>query len=178
MPDGRLNTDLVDVFINDLVSVAHKNNRKVVLSVGGAGQASKAFLKIASNPEIRLNFIDNLLMYVKKHQIDGIDIDWEYWTYQSELDQGGNDPIESQYLVDLLSNLRSRSVGDLMLSVDIAPGPWLGLQYRVQLQDYEDYVNLMAFDFTGGWAASSPSPRARSRSARSSGGGVSALSRT
>ena len=38
--------------------------------------------------------------------------------------------------------------------MDIAPGDWLGGQYRVELQDHVDFVNLMAFDFTGAWKTS------------------------
>jgi len=154
LPDGSLNTELVDVFVDELVTKAHAEHKKVVLSVGGAGEASKGFIAISKEPDIKEKFISNLLAYVERHNIDGIDIDWEYWTYQNELNKGGRDPVESQYLIDLLADLRGKTAGQLLLSVDIAPGYWVGPQYAVDIQEHVDFVNLMAFDFTGAWKSS------------------------
>lgn len=102
----------------------------------------------------RRKFVSHLINYAEKYEVDGIDIDWEYWSYQSEQGKGGNDPIESQYLVKLLQDLREQLPPSMLLTVDIAPGNWLGAQYNVEIQDYVDYVdyaNLMAFGFTGRW---------------------------
>jgi chitinase len=66
----------------------------------------------------------------------------------------GNDPIESQYLLELVKSVRAAIGPQMLLSVDIAPGEWLGGQYKVELQEFVDYVNLMAFDFTGAWPSS------------------------
>lgn len=43
---------------------------------------------------------------------------------------------------------------DVMLSADIFAGWWTGEQYLTEIQDHVDYINLMAFDFTGGWETS------------------------
>ena len=81
---------------------------KVILSIGGAGSASAGLLKITNSPATLSLFVKNLAAYVKQYSIDGIDIDWEYWTYQSELNRGGQDPVESQQLVDLIKLLRQQ----------------------------------------------------------------------
>lgn len=152
--DGSIQTENADIFMQSLVTAAHANGKKVILSIGGAGSASAGFLKITNSPATLSLFVKNLAAYVKQYSIDGIDIDWEYWTYQSELNRGGQDPVESQQLVDLIKLLRQQFGKPFILTVDIAPGDWLGGQYRVELQDHVDFVNLMAFDFTGAWKTS------------------------
>lgn len=152
--DGSLQTENADTYMHSLVSAAHANGKKVILSIGGAGSASAGFLKITHSSEKRSVFVNNLAQYVKKYSLDGIDIDWEHWTYQSELNRGGQDPVESLQLVDLIKVLRQQFAKPFLLTVDIAPGDWLGGQYRVELQDHADFINLMAFDFTGAWKTS------------------------
>ncbi len=154
MADGGINSKDADLFIGSLVSLAHTKEKKVIISVGGAGQASKGFLEITKDKEATKKFVSNLLAYVDKHNIDGIDIDWEYWTYQSIQGKGGNDPVESQQLKELLKAIKTDSPLSLVLTVDIMAGYWPGEQYLPELQKYADYVNLMAFDFTGAWPSS------------------------
>ena len=152
--DGTLESSIVDPFIGQLVDNARSHGKQVILSVGGSGDGSKAFRQIMADESLSKKFVNNLIEYAKRHQVDGIDIDWEYWTFQNEFNQGGNDPKESQYLVDLLKLLRGSILNSMLLTVDIAPGDWMGSQYKREIQDYVDYVNLMAFDFTGAWETS------------------------
>jgi GH18 family chitinase len=152
--DGTLESSLADVFITQLVTMANANNKKVILSVGGAGEGSKAFRSIMADKNRAEFFIRNLSHYAESHKVHGVDIDWEYWTYQNELQKGGTDPIESQYLIELLKQLRLALPKTLLITADIAPGEWLGGQYQTAIQDQVDYINLMAFDFTGAWPTS------------------------
>jgi chitinase len=154
LPNGELNSKEADVFIEDLVSIAHIKGKKVIVSVGGAGEGSRGFVEISKNDELVNKFVANLLSYVEQHKIDGIDIDWEYWTYQSVKGKGGNDPIESQQLVDIVKRIKAGSIKNTIITVDIMAGYWVGEQYLPELQEYADYVNLMAFDFTGAWPES------------------------
>lgn len=94
------------------------------------------------------------MKYVETHKLDGVDIDWEEWTFQNEQNLGGNDPVESQQLVALLKHLREKLPSMVTITADIAPGNWMGVQYLPEIQQYVDYVNLMAFDFTGQWEES------------------------
>lgn len=154
LPDGSLHSEMVDQFIQPLVAAARAEGKIVLLSVGGAGEGSRAFHQIMADPAKAAFFVDNLMQYVRRYQLDGLDIDWEYWTYQHQLNQGGRDPVESQQLVDLLRMLRSKAGPQLLLTADIIAGDWLGPQYDPAMQQYLDYVNLMAFDFTGAWEQS------------------------
>ena len=152
--DEGLLTQDADSFIQELVSLCHQNNKKVILSIGGAGLSSKGFIEITKDSAKFARFVGTVVRYVHVYGLDGIDIDWEYWTFQSELDKGGRDPVESEGLLRLVATLRSVLPESALLTVDIAPGAWLGDQYPVDLQKYVNYVNLMAFDFTGPWKSS------------------------
>lgn len=152
--DGTLLTDGVDSFLPHLVAESHSNGKKVILSIGGAGSASKGFIEITKSDARMAKFIQNINDYVHKYHVDGIDIDWEYWTYQNELGRGGQDIAESNQLLSLIKALRKQFPPSFILTVDISPGDWVGEQYQVELQDYVNYVNLMAFDFTGAWGSS------------------------
>lgn len=154
LPSGQLNTEEADEFIDSLVSLAHAKGKKVIVSIGGAGEGSRGFVEISKNAELVDLFVTNLMAYVERHKIDGIDIDWEYWTYQSVNGKGGNDPIESRQLVDLVKRIKADSSPNTLITVDIMAGYWVGEQYLPELQEYADYVNLMAFDFTGAWPES------------------------
>lgn len=154
LPNGQLNTEEADVFIDSLVSLAHAKGKKVIVSVGGAGEGSRGFVEISKNAELVDQFVANLKSYVERHKIDGIDIDWEYWTYQNVNGKGGNDPIESRHLVDLVKRIKAGLSSNTLIMVDIMAGYWVGEQYLPELQEYADYVNLMAFDFTGAWSES------------------------
>jgi chitinase len=154
LPDGSLQSAMVDQFITSLVATAHEHGKTVLLSVGGAGEGSRAFHQIMKNPATAAKFVANVTQYARRHQLDGIDIDWEYWTFQHQLQKGGRDPVESQQLTDLLKALRTSLGPDMLLTADIIAGDWLGAQYSAEIQQYVDYVNLMAFDFTGGWPES------------------------
>lgn len=88
-PNGTLVTEQIDKFVPDLVRTAHAQNKKVVLAIGGAGRASKSFLEITMNEAKTARFTEAVKAYIEKHQIDGVDIDWEYWTFQSEQKKAG-----------------------------------------------------------------------------------------
>ncbi|MCM8525780.1 MAG: glycoside hydrolase family 18 protein, partial [Lentisphaeraceae bacterium] len=55
---------------------AVKNCRKFIC-VGGWGK-SENFKEVSLNKELRKTFITNLVNFVKLHQLDGIDYDWEH----------------------------------------------------------------------------------------------------
>ncbi len=154
LPDGRLHTTAVDPLITSVVQQAHQRGKKVLLSVGGVGEGSKGFLQIMKQPAALAAFLDNIEQYARRHQVDGIDIDWEYWTYQNEQQRGGQDPVESAQLTALLKALRAHLGHELLLTADIVAGDWLGAQYSKDIGLHVDYVNLMAFDFTGAWPGS------------------------
>jgi chitinase len=66
-----------------LVKKAHKNNVKVFLSVGGwsVGDApgdDSRFHRLAASQEERNFFVTNVMEVVRRFNLDGVDMDWEY----------------------------------------------------------------------------------------------------
>jgi chitinase len=152
--DGSLRTTEVDNLIVPLGEAARSKGKKLFLSIGGAVGYKDAFQQIAHSPEKLQKFTKEVADYAHKHQLDGIDIDWEYWTKQAELKQGGNDPIESKLLVTLLADLRKQLPAKIALTTSVFAGFWTGEQYLSEIQQHVDYVALMSYDFTGAWPES------------------------
>ena len=152
--DGSLLTTEIDNLIAPLGEATRANGKKLYLSIGGAVGYGDAFQQIAQSPEKLQKFTQSVSDYAEKYQLDGIDIDWEYWTKQAVHKQGGNDPIESKLLVTLLASLRKQLPADVSLTTSVFAGYWSGEQYLSELQEHVDYVVLMSYDFTGGWPAS------------------------
>ncbi|EGF92367.1 glycosyl hydrolase family 18 family protein [Asticcacaulis biprosthecium C19] len=152
--DGSLNTDEVAPYLKDLVTQAHAHNDVVYVSIGGASGYGDAFQQIARDPARRGRFVAEVRQLVETYQLDGVDLDWEYWTWQHSQNKGGRDPDESPLLGVLLKDLRAGLPQSVKLSVDIFAGDWTGAQYTADIQDHVDHVNLMAYDFTGAWASS------------------------
>jgi chitinase len=152
--DGSLLTDEIDDTVRDLSKAAHSNNKKLILSIGGALGYKDAFQQIVRSPKKLQKFTQAIAAYANQYQLDGIDIDWEYWTKQAEHQQGGNDPVESKQLVKLLAELSKQLPSNVVLTTSVFAGYWSGEQYLSEIQQHVDYVALMSYDFTGSWPES------------------------
>src|SRR5687768_2775414 len=66
-----------------LVKKAHRHNVKVFISIGGWGIGDapgddSRFHKLAETREERNYFVENTMELVRKYNLDGVDMDWEY----------------------------------------------------------------------------------------------------
>jgi GH18 family chitinase len=61
-----------------LADSAQAHQVKLHLSIGGASQGSKGWTEITSDPSLSRRFIQNILTFVQKYELDGINLDWEY----------------------------------------------------------------------------------------------------
>ena len=154
LADGTLNTQDADGVLPALLAAAKTNNKKVIISIGGSGEAGKGFLALTKSAQTQQVFVREVVDYIQRYDLAGVDIDWEYWTFQNVLGKGGQDPEESRRLVNLLKALRAELPADKLLSVDIFVGDWVGRQYLPEIEQYVDYINVMAYDFTGAWPES------------------------
>lgn len=57
---------------------AHNKNLKTLLAIGGWNEGSTRFSKLVADPEARQNFVKSALKYLRQHNFDGLDLDWEY----------------------------------------------------------------------------------------------------
>lgn len=63
--------------LKSLVTAAHSNSVRVVLSVGG-WSGSQNFSSVLASPALRSTLVDSCVQIVKMYDLDGLDIDYEY----------------------------------------------------------------------------------------------------
>lgn len=125
---------------------------KILTSVGGWTWSGQ-FSDMALTEESRQRFIDSALDFVRRHQLDGIDIDWEYPGLP------GNDnihrPEDGTNFTLLLRDLRAH-LNELEqelnrpLLLTIATGGFPDFIAKSDIgnwQQHLDFINIMAYDF-------------------------------
>jgi chitinase len=131
-------------------------NLKVLISIGGWSW-SKNFSNVAADPEKRDKFAASAAEFVSTYGMDGVDIDWEYpveggdnithraadnenyamlikATRKALNEQGKVDG--KTYLLSIAARASARFINDANLLESIK---------------YLDFINLMTYDFHGGW---------------------------
>lgn len=113
---------------------------KVMLSVGGWGAGN--FSEMAADADHRKNFCQNCLNAVKKHNLDGIDIDWEYPTSSSAGISAS--PYDTGNFTLLMKELRETlGNGYLLTMASSASARYVDFSTAIQ---YLDFVNIMTYD--------------------------------
>ncbi len=138
--DGTLETEgngITEENSGDLVTLAHKAGKKVLICVGGWN--SERGFAAATQRGMRERFIMNLLAFVKNRKYDGIDIDWEPVSREF-VDQYG------AFLQDLRKAMKVVNP-DLLLTVACNSAP----EMYARVHPLLDQVNLMTYDYAGAW---------------------------
>lgn len=122
---------------------------KVLLSVGGWG--ARGFSAAAATPETRAVFIRSVEDIVKKYDLDGIDLDWEYpvngaWGLVDSM------PADKDNFTALLKELRDTFGKKKLVTIAVAasaesPKSWIDVKAIAPLLDY---INLMTYDMAYG----------------------------
>lgn len=126
-----------------LVEKAHANNVKVFLSVGGwsigdGGGDDSRFHRLAADPEERNLFVTNTMEVVRRFNLDGVDMDWEY------------PDIENRSAEDNV--LLMRQLGDSLhaagkeLTAAVVHYGNQGEGTKDEIFEIVDWLNLMAYD--------------------------------
>lgn len=150
---------VVDGYPTDAANFAALNSLKqqnpslkVLVSVGGwlwSGKFSDAVLTKQS----RRVFIDSAVAFIKRYDLDGLDIDWEY---PGQVGVGNHfRPEDKQNYTEVLKELRQRFDREqkrlhrrLYISVATGTNPeFLKNTEMGRVQRYVDTVNLMAYDY-------------------------------
>jgi chitinase len=153
--NGRIvnGTSYDDQNLAFLVALKQQNPSLTVLTSVGGWLWSGAFSDMALTPQSRAIFIQSVADYVTKHQLDGLDVDWEFPGMQGVTNHFR--PEDKQNYTSLLRELRSRfnklekELGrPLYLSVATGAGSdWLVHTELNKVAKYVDTVNLMAYDY-------------------------------
>ncbi|XP_046990556.1 probable chitinase 10 [Schistocerca americana] len=124
---------------------------KVLLALGGWSFGTQKFKAMSETRYTRQTFIYSAIPYLRKHDFDGLDMDWEY--------PKGTD--DKKNFVLLLKELREAFEAEaqevkqsrLLLSAAVPVGPdnVRGGYDVPAVASYLDFINLMAYDFHGKW---------------------------
>lgn len=134
--EGNVLEGSVKEHLNEILKTAHAHGVKVLISLQSDG--NKGFAVAIKDKAIRTKLVDNTIAYARTHQLDGIDIDFEIY------DEVGPN------LLAFVKELNEKKDKDMLQTCAVAN--WnAGKGYSTEWHRYFDYINLMAYDFTGGW---------------------------
>jgi GH18 family chitinase len=135
--------------LTTLVSAAHQNNTKVLVSVGG-WTWSNNFPTMAANATSRNKFASECQRYITTYNLDGIDIDWEYPGYA---DHAGT-PADKANFTLLMQAIRTAIGPNKLLTscFGVAPDRMTNIEWS-KVVPIIDMFNLMTYDFFGAWDA-------------------------
>ena len=132
--DGSIDfSDAKPAILKKLTTLAKSKGVKVHVCVGGWGK-SKHFSKMAADSVSRLAFVRNLVIFLKKHELDGADLDWEHPKTKSEI---GN---FQKLLIDLKKGFRPHG-----FELSIAVAGW-GTYLKPETIAFVDRIQVMAYD--------------------------------
>lgn len=128
---------------------------QLLISVGGWGW-SGGFSDMALTPESRTVFIGSALEFLKRHDLDGLDLDWEYPGLP-----GNNNPHRpedrenfSALLRECRQALDELGGGEKHYLLTIAAASFQSYLDNTEMDvvaDYLDFINIMTYDFVGEW---------------------------
>lgn len=129
-----------------LVTAVHGAKKKLLLSLGGAGNDS-GFDTVSVHPERRSVFVKNVVLFLSENHYDGLDIDWEQ--------PGTNAQRDS--MVSMIRELRSAfdSVNtEYLITAAIPVTDYFGRWYNFPaLLPYMNWFNAMTYDYHGSWSS-------------------------
>ncbi len=119
--------------------VAAENDFKVMIAVQSSSTSDSNFYNAIKNSSTRSTLVQNLIDFVELYELDGIDIDFEEYSYVGD----------SSYftficeLAEALDELEAKGDKELLLSVAVAPNY---TTYPTNLGSKVDFINLMIYD--------------------------------
>lgn len=124
--------------LKSLVTEAHANGVKVLIAVGGWNDGDdSAFESLASDPDSRTKFVNNLVQFVNEYDLDGVDMDWEY------PDPGVSASNFESLMLELSKAMHSEE--KLLTAAVVAKGT-TGGGVSSSVFEYVDFLNIMAYD--------------------------------
>jgi len=131
---------------------------RIHISVGGWG--AEGFSDMANDSMLRVDFVKNVIDWVKQYDLDGVDIDWEYpvgpdWGLPVK-----TRPEDKDNYLKLLHELRTalNTLGyetgkTYSLSIAVPASPWFPQKIDVvEVANAVDSLKLMSYDYYGSWS--------------------------
>jgi spore germination protein YaaH len=150
-----------DIDINDsdvqtsLVNIAHSNDVKVVISIQPKDNLTTDALLTTSKDK----FLDNILYFIKRNNLDGVDIDIEKIDDINSITGEDNKQLMTNFMRELSVKLWN-SNPKYRISIDINGDHNSNIFDVASIQNYVNYLMIMGYDYhwAGGDTAGSVSP--------------------
>lgn len=145
-------------------TVQRKNpSVKTLLSIGGGGSDVNTFASMASQSSSRKSFIDSSIKLARSNNFLGLDLDWEYPSDSTQMNNFGT--LLTEWRAAVVTEAKSSGKTPLLLSAAVLYLPYYyssSVTYPIQaISNSLDWINLMAYDFYGpGWSPSRTGPPA------------------
>ncbi|KAG2039732.1 glycoside hydrolase family 18 protein [Suillus americanus] len=168
-------------FLTAFVTEAHANGVEAHIAIGGWG-GSIYFSSNVATAENRTAFVKTVIDFVDRHDLDGVNFDWEYPNKQGIGCNIVNSDDTANYL-SFLQELREESCNiTISAAVSITPfrdsngNPLINVS---AFADALDYIAIMDYDIWGSWSSAvgpnAPLDDACASSSEKQGSAVSAV---
>ncbi|MDU8886036.1 glycoside hydrolase family 18 protein [Yeosuana sp. MJ-SS3] len=151
--DGEMkfNNQENDSLLHEVVKQREKHpDLKVMIACGGWG--ADGFSDMASTADNRQKFVKSSIDFVKKYDLDGINIDWEYPTIPAA--NTGARVEDKQNFTLLMKELRQElNTLERTQTLTFASAGWERYYDNIELNEVMqnvDYMNIMTYDQVGG----------------------------
>jgi len=138
------------------IALKEKNpNLRVLFSVGGWSAGSWIFSDMAQTRERRSVFIQSALHFVNYFGFDGIDLQWEFPTYDW-LNGAPTDPLDKDHFSLLISEMGEefkKHNPPYLLTFSATAWPDLAnnAYYLDEVHPYVDWINVLTYYYHGEW---------------------------
>ena len=151
--NGEVNMTAQDQNSRPGVLQLRKEGIRVLLCIGGYGDAAIPWSMAAYTEEGRVKLAKSIVDNVVKYNYDGVDVDWEYpgfynpgnvydWSITT-----AEDSANYTLLMKEIKKQLDEVNEDFILSAAVPGGPWATTRYEIaNLTPVLDYFNLMTYD--------------------------------
>ncbi|KGE16537.1 glycosyl hydrolase family 18 protein [Paenibacillus wynnii] len=144
--------------LKQLWKLKEKNPKlKTVISVGGWTWSNR-FSDVAATAATREVFANSAVDFIRKYQMDGVDLDWEYPvsgglagnSYRPE--DKGNYVLLLQKIREKLNAAGTTDGKTYLLTIASGAGPaYIQNNNLAGISSVVDWINIMTYDFNGSW---------------------------
>ena len=154
LENGDLQDDYDSVIPDELITIAHDNGVKVIISFGPTVGDTAVIDSILGNTSSNENTLNNILGIIQRHNFDGIDLDIESVNPINSITGESNKMLMTNFVRDLKTKLNAVNPD---YRIYVAVGPYYQDEDKIfdlrTLQNYVNYVMMMNYNYYGSWSS-------------------------
>ena len=151
LANGNFQEDYDSVIPDELITIAHNNGVKVIISFGPTIGDAAVIDSILGNTSSRENSLNNILGIIQRHNFDGVDIDIEAVNPTNSVTGTSNKILMTNFVRGLRIKLNTVNPG---YRIHLAIGSYYQDEDKIfdlrTLQNYVNYVMMMGYDYRAG----------------------------